>query len=1007
LKNIFLKLPIMMMIISACATIPKSDQPSKMAFRTPLEKKLYERAEKGLERLKILHKPYLISPYTALDSVRIQEGTKEAILYFNHYLSYRTYRPGQPEEFESAMKAKLGWRFRKYELEARTLNLPLKAMVPNYFQEDEEIDHSRMPIAQSKIDTPFISPLDRPYTPYKGLDGKNIALWNSHGWYFNVRSLRWEWERPRLFQTVEDLLPTSFVLPYLLPMLENAGAITFLPRERDIQNNMVIVDNDSCGDYREFSKTTVWQTGADSGFAVGNPPYDDNLNPFAQGSWRWTESDSIESAYAEWIPDIPETGDYAVYLSWRMLPEAATDALYTVYYNGDSARFQINQQRGGGTWVYIGTFPFLKGKNPAAGSVKLSNRSLRPGAKITADAVRFGGGMGDVSRNGIVSGRPRFMEAARYYLQFAGMPDTLVYHLHENKNDYNDDYMSRGEWVNYLNGSPNGPNKVKNHQGLNIPIELSLAFHTDAGITPNESVIGTLSIYSIVGMDSTNHFPDGMSRLANRDLADLMHTQIVNDLRILWNPMWNQRDLRHGRYHEAMRPNAPSALLELLSHQNFSDMRYALDPRFRFDVSRAIYKSMLRFIAQQHQQDYIVQPLPVSHFQSELLPDGRIRLAWQATEDPLESSASPHSFIVYTRRENQGFNQGQITQNNSIILDAPEPDIIYSFKVTALNDGGESFPSEILSLCRTENHTNPVLIINAFDRISGPAYVESEAFRGFLGLHDEGVPDGYDLGYVGQQFDFAVKSPFVTNDAPGHGASFADEECTVIPGNTFDFPYIHGKAIRNAGYSFVSVSDEAVENSDIALNHYKVIDFIAGEEKRSPTRYRGTDPLPDSRYEIFSPLMQKKLSSYLKNGGNIFLSGAYLASDPFLNSEKESPEQQFVREWLKYDLVAHHANRTGETYSTGAAIFSERGITFRFNSQRDPKIYTVEAPDALRPLGENSEVFLRYGDNHYSAGVMYQGKQRVVAVGFPFETIVEPRDRDLLMAQILSFFLPK
>ena len=33
-------------------------------------------------------------------------------------------------------------------------------------------------------------------------------------------------------------------------------------------------------------------------------------------------------------------------------------------------------------------------------------------------------------------------------------------------------------------------------------------------------------------------------------------------------------------------------LLELLSHQNFADMRYGSDPRFKFLVSRAIYKGI-------------------------------------------------------------------------------------------------------------------------------------------------------------------------------------------------------------------------------------------------------------------------------------------------------------------------------------------------------------------------------------------------------------------------------
>ena len=85
--------------------------------------------------------------------------------------------------------------------------------------------------------------------------------------------------------------------------------------------------------------------------------------------------------------------------------------------------------------------------------------------------------MGSIARNGQTSGRPRFTEGARYYLQYAGMPDTLVYKLND-ESDYKDDYQSRAEWVNYLKGAPYGPNKDRSVEGLKIPIDLSLAFHS-------------------------------------------------------------------------------------------------------------------------------------------------------------------------------------------------------------------------------------------------------------------------------------------------------------------------------------------------------------------------------------------------------------------------------------------------------------------------------------------------------------------------------------------------
>ena len=47
------------------------------------------------------------------------------------------------------------------------------------------------------------------------------------------------------------------------------------------------------------------------------------------------------------------------------------------------------------------------------------------------------------------SGYPRIREGARYWLQYAGFADS-VYTYTQMKNDYNDDYMSRGKWVNAL-----------------------------------------------------------------------------------------------------------------------------------------------------------------------------------------------------------------------------------------------------------------------------------------------------------------------------------------------------------------------------------------------------------------------------------------------------------------------------------------------------------------------------------------------------------------------------
>ncbi len=69
--------------------------------------------------------------------------------------------------------------------------------------------------------------------PSSGLDGRYIAMWHSHGYYFDMTLDRWEWQRARLFGSVEDLSVMAYVIPYLAPMLENAGARSFC-REREI-----------------------------------------------------------------------------------------------------------------------------------------------------------------------------------------------------------------------------------------------------------------------------------------------------------------------------------------------------------------------------------------------------------------------------------------------------------------------------------------------------------------------------------------------------------------------------------------------------------------------------------------------------------------------------------------------------------------------------------------------------------------------------------------------------
>ena len=93
-------------------------------------------------------------------------------------------------------------------------------------------------------DEPWVSNTSRPIEITRGLQNRHFAIWQSHGRYYDREKGFWKWQRPQLFGTTEDLYTQTIVVPYLIPMLELAGANVFTPRERAWQTHEVIIDND-------------------------------------------------------------------------------------------------------------------------------------------------------------------------------------------------------------------------------------------------------------------------------------------------------------------------------------------------------------------------------------------------------------------------------------------------------------------------------------------------------------------------------------------------------------------------------------------------------------------------------------------------------------------------------------------------------------------------------------------------------------------------------------------
>ena len=862
-----------------------------------------------------------------------------------------------------------------------------------------------------KQEPSLVENISRPFDIPYGLTGKHLAVWQSHGWYYNQNTQRWQWQRARILETVEDLYTQSYVVPFLVPMLENAGANVLLPRERDINLHEVVVDNDALfGGYSEVSGSNVWKKG-EIGFANAKESYENGENPFTMGTYRVVDGvvkgkkQGTESI-AKWIPKVPESSEYAVYVSYKTLPNSTDAALYTVKYNGGETSFKVNQKMGGGTWIYLGTFPFSE--KSAEQGVYLTNVGTKAGVTVTADAVKFGGGMGNIARKplntpsynveAVTSGYPRFTEGARYWLQWAGFADS-VYSYTEFKNDYTDDYMDRGRWVNALSGgskvNPDAP-------GYNVPIDMSFAFHTDAGTFPNDSTVGVLAIYTRFS-NGSDKYPNGESRMTARELTDIVQTEITRDIRANYEPKWSRRGLWDRSYAESRIPNVPAMLLELLSHQNFADMKYGLDPSFRFTVSRSIYKGILKYLSFVNNVAYTVQPLPVKNFAAELAGEESVRLSWSPVNDPLEPTAVPTGYIVYTKINDGGFDNGVVVNDTTAVVNIA-PDCIYSFKVAAINDGGASFPSEELAVGVSSAAKGKVaLVVNGFNRVAGPAVFEKadSTFAGFNNLVDNGVPYMNDWSFIGQQHEFRREIPWMDDDAPGFGASYSNFEDKVIAGNRFNYPYVHCTALMKNGYSFVSASAGAVQAGKVDMNNYKVVDMIMGKQAKTKIG-RGVIPV---KYEVFPVALQKEIAEYCAAGGNLLISGANIGTDLFDSYDVTKEGMEFAKNVLKYSWRTNYATKDGIV--KGAPNPFGFGGKFCFNTELNDKVYAVESPDGLVPADKDAYTIFRYDDNNISAGVAYKGAYKTVSLGFPIETLKTQCQIDALVGEIVKFFEEK
>ena len=278
-----------------------------------------------------------------------------------------------------------------------------------------------------------------------------------------------------------------------------------------------------------------------------------------------------------------------------------------------------------------------------------------------------------------------------------------------------------------------------------------------------------------------------------------------------------------------------------------------------------------------------MQPLPVHSFAVRPRLEGgavKAELSWKETPDTLEPTAAAREYILYTRIDDGAFDSGRVihttvSSGGRICAETTiTPGHIYSYRIAACNSGGKSFPSETLSVgipamedaCgdhgRMMLRDSSVIIVNNFDRVSCPAWFDSPRYAGFDNSLDSGVPYIRDISYIGEMYQIRRDMPWTDDDNPGFGASYSDFAGGTVAGNTFDYPYVHGKAVMRAGYPFYSVSADAFENDPALSEAAWSADIICGKQV---TTMIGRGAVPD-RYSIFPIRMQEAISGFTESG---------------------------------------------------------------------------------------------------------------------------------------------
>ncbi len=212
--------------------------------------------------------------------------------------------------------------------------------------------------------------------------------------------------------------------------------------------------------------------------------------------------------------------------------------------------------------------------------------------------------------------------------------------------------------------------------------------------------------------------------------------------------------------------------------------------------------------------------------------------------DPLEATAAPTGYVVYTRVDDGGFDNGRYADKPRLTRPSRNRGACTAIPGHRRQRGRRELSrARTLAACRVPGGKGQRAGRQRVRPRQRPAERSAERFAGRVphaDLDGGGARPAGHFAFIGAQQRLRPRAwPAATSTASPSAPATCDCETDVIGGNTFDYPALC-TAVPSpaAGYSFCSASARAVERSaSVSLEEpIPAVDLILGKQRTAPHR---------------------------------------------------------------------------------------------------------------------------------------------------------------------------